>query len=130
MSDSFLHRLVDAGDSGNVDAFDDLLHEDVVVHAPLTLSTTSREAEKAVWLDARAAMPDIRHEIQELFSDGDTRIARVVVTGTLTGAFAGVEADRCAFRMDQVIIAKLRDGKAYELWEIADTGSLIQQLAR
>jgi hypothetical protein len=26
------------------------------------------------------------------------------------------------------IIAKIRDGKAYEVWEIADTGTMIRQL--
>ncbi len=45
-----------AGDAGELDAFDDLLHPDAVIHAPLGLSTMSAEAEKAVWRDALAAM--------------------------------------------------------------------------
>jgi predicted ester cyclase len=126
--DSLLHRFVAAGDSGNLDVFDEVLWPDAVVHAPLGLSTADREAEKAVWRAAKAAMPDIRHDIRELFQDGETLIGRVVVTGTLRGEFAGIRADGRKFEIDQVIIAKLRGGKVYELWEVADTGTLIRQL--
>ena len=128
MTDSLLHRLVTAGDAGDLSAFDDLLWPDVVVHAPLGLSTTGRDDEKAVWRAAKDAIPDIRHEIQELFHDGETLVARVVVTGTLRGEFAGIRSDGAPFEIDQVLIAKVRDGRAYEVWEIADTGTLIRQV--
>ena len=130
MTDSLIHRWVAAGDSGDVDAFHDVLWPDVVVHAPLGLSTTGIEAEKSVWRAVREAIPDIRHEIQELFQDGETLIARAVVTGTLQGEFAGIRGDGSRFEIDQVIIAKVRDGRAYEVWEIADTGTLIRQVAQ
>ena len=38
-SESVVARWLAAGDSGDVEAFDDLLHGDVVVHAPRGLST-------------------------------------------------------------------------------------------
>jgi ketosteroid isomerase-like protein len=41
-------RGLAAGDAGDVDAFDELLHPDVVVHAPLGLSTTNVDDEKTV----------------------------------------------------------------------------------
>lgn len=56
------------GDSGDVEAFDDLLHVDVVVHAPRGFSTEDLEAEKQVWRDAVAAMPDLRHNVQEVMA--------------------------------------------------------------
>ena len=52
-----------------------LMHADVVVHAPAGLSTNSRQAEKQVWRDALAAMPDLRHTIQEILITGDTEMA-------------------------------------------------------
>lgn len=129
MPDSVLHRLVAAGDSGDLDVFDDILSPDVIVHAPLGLSTANPDAEKDVWRAAKAAMPDLKHDIQELFQDGETLIARAVVTGTLRGEFAGLRGDGQTFEIDQVLIAKVRDGKVFELWEIADTGTLVRQLA-
>jgi predicted ester cyclase len=128
MAESVVHRWLAAGDAGEVDLFDELMHADAVVHAPRGLSTTSREEEKAVWRGAVAAMPGLRHEVQEVVVDGDTEMARVVVSGTLAHDFGGVEATGRSFRMDQAVIVHLRDGKIAEAWEIADVGGLEAQL--
>ena len=112
-----------------MNAFDDLLHPNAVVHAPLGLSTTSRDAEKAVWKEAIAAMPDLRHEVQEVVVNGDIEMARVVVTGTMATSFAGVEGSGRSFRIDQAVITHLRDGKVVGAWEIADLAALRAQVA-
>ena len=174
-----------AGEAGDLDAFDDFLHPDVVVHAPMGLSTISPsawwfpfhncnnkwtggllqdgcraapvrlrsiasderrrncggrltvgevvplrgpEAEKAEWRDALRAMPDVRHDIQEVISLGSTIAARAIVTGTLQGDFAGISANGKSFRIDQGLFAHVRDDKIVEAWEIVDTGSLLRQL--
>ena len=124
---SVVLRWLAAGDSGDVEAFDDLLHRDVVVHAPRGLSTNDLESEKQVWRDAVAAMPDLHHEVQEVVALGNVEMARVIVTGTLRHDFAGVPASGRPFRMDQAVICHLDDGKVTEAWEIADVGSLHDQ---
>lgn len=124
---SVLARWLAAGDSGDVEAFDGLLHRDVVVHAPRGLSTEDLESEKRVWREAVAAMPDLRHEVQEVLTQGNVEMARVIVTGTLLHDFAGVPGSGRSFRMDQAIICHLDGGKITEAWEIADVGSLVDQ---
>ena len=121
-------RWLAAGDAGDLDAFDDLLHPDAVVHAPAGLSTTSCDQEKAVWRDALDAMPDLRHEVQEVVVEGDVEMARVVVTATMAAGFGGVEGSGRSFRMDQAVIAHLRDGKIAEAWEIADVAAAREQV--
>jgi ketosteroid isomerase-like protein len=125
---SVIVRWLAAGDRGDVDAFDDLLHADAVVHAPRGLSTNTRADEKSVWLQALAAMPDLRHEVQEVMVDGDIEMARVIVTGTLMADFGGVRGAGRSFQMDQAVICHLREGKIVEAWEIADVGSLSDQI--
>lgn len=125
---SVLERWLAAGDRRDVDAFDELLHEDAVIHAPRGLSTSNRESEKRVWLEARAAMPDLRHEVQEVLSGSGIEMARVVVTGTLANNFAGIDATGRGFRIDQAVICHLRDGKVAEAWEIADVGAIVDQI--
>jgi predicted ester cyclase len=120
-------RWLAAGDAGDLDAFDDLLHSDAVVHAPAGLSTADVEDEKAVWRDALAAMPDLRHEVQEVVVEGDVEMARVVVTGTMSKSFGGIDGTGRRFRIDQAVITHLRDGKVAEAWEIADVDSLRDQ---
>lgn len=124
---SVVARWLAAGDSGDVEAFNDLLHRDVVVHAPRGLSTGDLESEKQVWRDAVAAMPDLRHEVQEVLAQGNVEMARVIVTGTLRHAFGGVSETGRSFRMDQAVICHLGHGKVCEPWEIADVGSLTDQ---
>jgi len=127
--ETLIHRWLAAGDAGDLDEFDDLLLADAVIHAPRGLSTTSREAEKAVWREALVAMPDLRHDVQEVLVGEDVEMARVVVTGTMAAAFAGVDGSGRSFRMDQAVIAHLRDGRIAEAWEIADVGALEDQTA-
>lgn len=124
---SVVARWLAAGDAGDVEAFDDLLHRDVVVHAPRGLSTEDRESEKQVWRDAVTAIPDLRHEVQEVVAQGNVEMARVIVTGTLRHDFAGVSGNGRSFRMDQAVICHLDDGKVTEAWEIVDVGSLDHQ---
>jgi predicted ester cyclase len=121
-------RWLAAGDEGNLAAFDDLLHPDAVIHAPLGLSTDSIESEKLVWAAALSSMPDLCHDVQEVLVEGDVEMARVIVTGTLTADFGGVEASGRSFRIDQAVITHLRDGKVAEAWEIADIASLKDQM--
>ena len=123
-----VRRWLSAGDAGDFDVFDELLHSDVVVHAPLGLSTTSVEAEKAVWREALTAMPDLRHAVQEVVVQGDVEMARVIVTGTMEAGFAGVEGTGGSFRIDQAVITHLRNGKVAEAWEIADIAALHEQV--
>ena len=126
--DSLLQRWFAAGDAGDFAAFDDVLHPEVIVHAPLGLSTRGREAEKKVWEDALAAMPGIRHEIHDVFITESTEAARAVVTGTLLGEFGSIKGSGKSFTVDQGLFAHKRDGLIVEAWEIVDTVSLLRQL--
>ena len=117
-----------AGDRGDVDEFGRYLHPHVVVHAPLGLSTTGIEAEKAVWADAKRAIPDISHAVQETMASESSAMARVVVSGTLREPFAGISAIGKSFAIDQAVVAHFGDGLIVEVWEIVDTGSLLRQL--
>lgn len=126
--ESLLEKWFAAGDAGEFASFDDFLHPDVVVHAPMGLSTEGADAEKEVWRDALRAMPDIRHDIQDVIGDETTIAARAIVTGTLSGDFGGITANGRSFKVDQGLFAHVHDGKIVEAWEIVDTASLLRQL--
>jgi steroid delta-isomerase-like uncharacterized protein len=128
MRATVVFRWLAAGDTGDLEAFDDLLHHDCIVHAPAGLSTRGAEAGKQVWRDALSAMPDLRHDVQEVVVDGDVEMARVVVTGTIKSEFGGVSGSGRSFRIDQAVIAHVHDGKVAEAWEIADIAALRQQV--
>ena len=128
LHETVVFRWLSAGDRGDFDAFDDLLHPDAVIHAPAGLSTSNVEAEKRVWREALSAMPDLRHDVQEVVVDGHIEMARVIVTGTMTTGFGGVSGSGRSFTMDQAVITHLRDGRIVEAWEIADVAALRDQV--
>jgi steroid delta-isomerase-like uncharacterized protein len=125
---SLLVRWVEAGDAGDLDAFDELLHPDVVVHAPLGLSTRGIESEKQAWRKAHAAFGELRHEVVDVVSSGDLLAARVQVTGRHDGEFLGVPATGRRFAIPQALFLRLEDGKAAEIWEIIDTALFLEQI--
>lgn len=124
---SLLEKWLEAGDAGDFEAFGEYLHADVVVHAPLGLSTTGISEEKEVWRAARSAILDLRHDVQEVIAEGSSMAARVVVTGTVVDELAGVRATGRPFALNQVVFAHVRDGKATEIWEVADVGVLLRE---
>jgi predicted ester cyclase len=127
--ESVLERLFAAGDAGDIDSFATYLHHDVVVHAPMGLSTAGLVAEQESWRRAKSAMRDLHHQFLSVVQNGRLEAARCVVTGTLDGAYGGIAAIGKPFKVDQAVFARLRDGKIEELWEVVDTASLLAQLS-
>lgn len=120
--------LFAAGDAGDLDAFDQYLHDDVVVHAPAGLSTVGLESERESWRKAKLAMPDLHHEFVDVLSSPTIVAARTIVTGTMHGSYGGLSAEGRSFKVDQAVFAHVRDGKIAELWEIVDVASLREHL--
>ena len=126
---SVLESLFAAGDAGDLEAFDQYMHEDVAVHAPAGLSTRGVDSERESWRKARAAMPSLHHEFVDVLVTPSVEAARTVVTGTFEGTYGGLSAQGRRFKFDQAVFAHIRDGKISEMWEIVDVAYLREQLA-
>lgn len=98
---SLLVRLFAAGDAGDLDMFDQYSHDDVIVHAPVGLSTVGLESERASWRKARLATPDLHHQFIDVFSSPTAEAAHRVVTGTMRGSHGGFSSEGRSFRVDQ-----------------------------
>jgi ketosteroid isomerase-like protein len=127
-SRSLLESVFAAGDAGDVDAFGQFMHDDVVVHAPAGLSTRGLDSEKESWRNAVLAMAGLHHEFVDVLVTPSLEAARTVVTGTFSGTYGGLSAQGREFSIDQAVFAHIRDGKIAELWEIVDVDSLREQL--
>jgi len=125
--DSLLKAYLAAGDAGDLDLLDQYLHDDVILHDP-NGTASGLEHEKETWRAARSAMLDLRHDVREVVSSGSVVAARIVVSGTLHGTFAGVSANGRAFQVDQSIFMHVSEGKVREMWTTVDTGSFYRQV--
>lgn len=61
-----------------------------------------------------AAFPDNRHEVQDIFAEGDRVMARVTLTGTHEGEFMGIPPTGRRIEVNEIHVYRLRDGKAVE----------------
>ncbi len=75
----------------------------------------------------RAAMPDLKVEIEDLFAAGDRVALRLVMTGTHRADLLGVAGTGRQIKINGVNIYRVEAGKLAETWQLADiAGSLAQ----
>jgi len=115
---------------GNVDAIDQLLAPGGVLHDPSMDDVPSLTAEvfKAHARAMRHAIPDIHFAVDATIEADDHVAARVTVTGTHTGRGLGIEPTGRAFRVNGMVMARIRDGQFVEGWNHFDLLGLFGQL--
>jgi len=76
----------------------------------------------------RAAIPDLRAEIEELLVVNDRAVVRYIFMGHFTGTFKDLKGDGRAISFRAVDIYRVQDGKISDNWHLEDNLSLMQQL--
>ena len=76
----------------------------------------------------RAAIPDLKAEIEELLVVNDRAIVRYSFTGHFTGNFKGVKGDGRQISFRAVDIYRVQNGRISDNWHLEDNLSLMQQL--
>ena len=72
--------------------------------------------------------PDLRIEVEQLLSSGNHVIARLRMTGTHKGNFAGIAPTNKPVSWQSCSVVELRNGKAIRNRVYADNASLLRQL--
>jgi predicted ester cyclase len=110
---------------GNFDVFDTILTPDYVLHP--------EDARGAAGLQEmvegyRAALGDLRVEVEQQFSAGD-RVATVsTLHGMHQGELMGTAPTGREVAFTMITVSRFEDGRIAEEWEIADTVSLLAQI--
>jgi predicted ester cyclase len=78
----------------------------------------------------RSAFPDLKLTPEAIYTDGDTVIARVRVTGTHNGEYFGIPPTGKGIDVAVIDITRVEGGKAVERWGIVDGFKLMQQLGQ
>jgi predicted ester cyclase len=76
----------------------------------------------------RAAIPDLRAEIEELLVVKDRAVARYIFTGHFTGNFKDLKGDGREISFRAVDIYRVQNGQISDNWHLEDNLSLMQQL--
>jgi predicted ester cyclase len=76
----------------------------------------------------RAAIPDLKAEIEELLIVQDRAIVRYVMSGHFTGRFKDLQGDGREISFRAVDIYRVQSGQISDNWHLEDNLSLLQQL--
>ena len=76
----------------------------------------------------RAAIPDLRAEIEELLVVKDRAVVRYIFTGHFTGMFKDLKGDGREINFRAVDVYRVQNGQISDNWHLEDNLSLMQQL--
>lgn len=112
----------------------DLAHEILAAnyvfhHSAAPDPIVGREAFREHGAKFRRSFPDLHSTIEDIFSDGDTVIVRVIWTGTHLSHFENIPPTRRAFSIGGTGIYRVRNGLLVEAWAEFDPLELLHQIA-
>ena len=112
------------------EAIDNLYAADGVSYGMLELGAPMHGPEpwKAVQAAFCQALPDLKVEIQEVFTRGDSVAVRFSAWGTNTGPFQGIPASNKRVTVEGMCTAVVRDGQLIEGQNTLDMLGLLQQI--
>ncbi len=121
-------RVVDALNSGNLTAIDEVFAPSYVDRNPYPGATPDRDGLKKSLTQFRLAFPDVRYTVEDEIIADDKLVHRLTAKGTQKGEFQGVPATGKQATWSEFHIARIANGKVVESWGIGDQLGMMQQL--
>lgn len=124
-----IQRLYDLINAGDIDGFGQQLADDFVEHEEVPGIPPTKDGVVQYFRIMLAAFPDMRMDLQDSFASGDKAVARLRISGTHMGDFAGIPATGNPVSVSLIDITRFGDdGLAREHWGVADQLTMMQQL--
>jgi len=76
----------------------------------------------------RGAFPDFHLTIEDQIAEGNKVITRVTFRGTHQGDYRGIAPTGKQIKYSGIAIDRIVDGKVVEMWHVADTCGMLQQI--
>jgi steroid delta-isomerase-like uncharacterized protein len=113
---------------GRVEAIDELLAPDALVHGLGDGEMRGAAAFKPFHAAYREAFPDVRIQIDDMVAEGDQVAFRWTATASHQGNSLGFAATNRNVRFQGMGIIRVRNGKLVEGWNTFDQLGMLQQL--
>lgn len=101
--------------------------DDIIVHGYQGIEP-GLESVKQFYYAFWKVFPDAQVTVEDIIGDGDTLVARYIITGTLHEAFMGVAATGQRIELPGISILHFRNGKCFERWTCSDSLVLLKQI--
>lgn len=121
-------RFGDAVNSGNFDAFNDVVAPNAVDHDPAPGQAPGPAGYRQFFTELRTAFPDLKVNVEHMVADEDNVAFAYTVSGTQQGMFMGFAPTGKRMQVRGMQISKFADGKMVERWGSSDQLGMLQQL--
>jgi predicted ester cyclase len=118
--------FVECWTTGEVDVLDEVLAPEFVYHSPGAPPDLS--GFKQSFLMLRAAFPDMRGTVEDLFAEGDKVADRITWQATHQGELMGIAPTGNTVTGTEMHISRIAGGKIVERWGQGDNLGMMQQL--
>jgi steroid delta-isomerase-like uncharacterized protein len=112
----------------NIDRYVELIDDSFVGVGELIGTIHGHDGVRRMWATLFQAFPDLRFDAEQTIASGDQVVARVVLTGTHQGHFAGAAPTNHKITWRQCVIVDMRNGKAVRTRTYADNVDLFRQI--
>jgi predicted ester cyclase len=112
----------------NLAAIDAFLSPSCRTHLPGNPDPTDRAGFKEFVALLYTAFPDLHHQVEDQIAENDQVVSLVTARGTRQGDFQGILPTGKQVIITDIIITRILEGKAAELWAQFDALGLLQQL--
>jgi steroid delta-isomerase-like uncharacterized protein len=112
-------------EQGRPEAVDELCADDFIGH---TWGNADKEGLKAAMDRVSKGLADAHFQIDDMIAEGDRVAVRVTASARQVGEFMGMPPSGKSYRIGEIHIFRLRDGKVTEHWHEYNPGALMKQL--
>jgi hypothetical protein len=127
---AIVRRLFDeVWNTGNLDKIEDLYSPDFVAdYRPYAPLRTGLEGIKDMVRRAWTTFPDYHEQLEELVAEGDTVVARFLITGTQQGYWGPIPPTGKQVRFEEIVMLRIVNGKVVGQRGVVDALHALRQL--
>lgn len=123
-----MHDFIGFFESGNWDAFDQVVASDCVLHYPGGVDVVGLDAMKAGWQVYFGSMQDMAVTSLAEISEGDTLMEFYTFTANYTGEYLGKQVSGVPIKYNQVEMVRVENEKIVEWWVEMDRLWMAEQV--
>ncbi len=112
---------------GNLAVIDELVAADFVDHNPGPGQAAGVEGVKQFFSALRAAMSNLKVDLEHVLAEGDLVMTHVSIRGKHTGDLMGIAPTGRDVTLRISDIVRIANGKAVERWGVEDVSGLVGQ---
>lgn len=119
----------DVWNNGNIDLLDEIMSEEYINHNPgIESPIQGPKGLKPIIIAIRKGFPDLNYSIKKILVKENFVAVQVIMTGTHTGNFFGIEPTGKKVEVSQMQFERIKDGKMVEHWRVTDELTMMKQL--